>query len=38
MKRDGDQHYSGELVACVADEHAGLPYGAVPHRDALDEP
>ena len=32
------KHYSGELVAGVADEHAGLPHSAVPHRDALDEP
>jgi hypothetical protein len=30
--------YSGELVAGVADEHAGLAHGAVAHRDALDEP
>jgi hypothetical protein len=32
------KHYSGELVAGVADEHAGLAHGAVSHRDALDEP
>ena len=32
------KHYSGELVAGVADEHASLPHSAVPHRDALDEP
>jgi hypothetical protein len=31
-------HYSGELVAGVADEHAGLADGAVPDGDALDEP
>jgi len=29
--------YRGELVAGVADEHAGLAHGAVPDRDALDE-
>lgn len=28
---------SGELVAGVADEHAGLPHGPIPNRDALDE-
>jgi hypothetical protein len=37
-KKKAHEHYSGELVAGVADEHAGLPHGAVPHRDALDEP
>uniref|UniRef100_A0A0A9EVL0 Rop5 n=1 Tax=Arundo donax TaxID=35708 RepID=A0A0A9EVL0_ARUDO len=31
-------HYSGEFVAGVTDEHAGLAHGAVSHRDALDEP
>ena len=34
----GARAYRGELVAGVADEHAGLPHSAVPHRDALDEP
>jgi hypothetical protein len=29
---------SGELVAGVADEHAGLPNGPIPNRDPLDEP
>jgi hypothetical protein len=29
--------YTGEPVAGVADEHACLADGAVPHRDALDE-
>jgi hypothetical protein len=29
--------YRGELVAGVADEHAGLAHRAVPHRDALYE-
>lgn len=28
----------GELVAGVADEHAGLAHGAVAHGHALDEP
>lgn len=28
---------SGELVAGVADEHAGLPHSTIPNRDALDE-
>ena len=32
-----DEHYRGELVAGIADEHAGLAHGAVPDRDALDE-
>jgi len=35
--RRRDEHYRGELVAGVADEHAGLAHGAVPDRDALDE-
>ena len=30
--------HSGELVAGVADEHAGLAHRAVADRDALDEP
>ena len=30
--------HGGELVAGVADEHAGLSHGAVADRDALDEP
>jgi hypothetical protein len=34
----GSRHSNrGELVAGVADEHAGLPHGAVPDGDALDE-
>jgi len=34
----GGRHSNrGELVAGVADEHAGLPHGAVPDGDALDE-
>jgi len=35
--RRRDEHYRGELVAGVADEHTGLAYGAVADRDALDE-
>lgn len=30
--------HGGELVAGIADEHAGLAHGAVADRDALDEP
>jgi hypothetical protein len=30
--------HSGELVAGVADEHAGLAHGSVADGDALDEP
>ena len=33
----GARAYRGELVAGVADEHAGLAHRAVAHRHALDE-
>ena len=33
----GSRAYRGELVAGVADEHAGLAHRAVAHRHALDE-
>lgn len=32
-----ERTYSGELVACVADEHTSLANGPVPHRHALNE-
>jgi hypothetical protein len=35
--RPAKEAYRGELVAGVADEHAGLAHRAVAHRDALDE-
>ena len=38
MSMQQKNSYSGELVACVANEHAGFPYSSIANSHTLDEP